>query len=50
MRMCIYLPFRYMSLVLGRYLTAREVCLIILPAIVSDGLQLACRELVVFLS
>jgi hypothetical protein len=48
-RTCMYLPFRYMSLVLGQDLTAREACLHLLPAIVSDGLQLACRELVDFL-
>jgi hypothetical protein len=38
-----------MNLVLGRDLMAREACLLILPTIVSDGLQLACRELVKFL-
>jgi hypothetical protein len=46
---CTYLTFRYMSLVLGQDPTARKACLLILPAIVSDGLQLACRELVDFL-
>jgi hypothetical protein len=35
-----------MNLVLGQDLTAREACLLFLPAIVTDGLQLACRELV----
>jgi hypothetical protein len=48
-RTCMYLPFRYMSLVLGQDLTAREACLLVLPAIINDGLQQACRELVNFL-
>jgi hypothetical protein len=45
----MYLPFRYTSLVLGQDITARESCLLIFPAIVSDGLQQACWELVDFL-
>jgi hypothetical protein len=44
-RTCMYLPFRYMILVLGQDLKARESCLLILPTIVSDGLQLAFRDL-----
>jgi hypothetical protein len=47
-RNCMYLPFRYMTLVLGLDLTARESCLLLLPAIVADGLQLTCHELVDF--
>jgi hypothetical protein len=45
-RTCMYLPFRYMIMVLGQDLTAREACLLLLPAIVNDGLQQSCRELV----
>jgi hypothetical protein len=48
-RTCMYLPFRFMNLVMGQDLNAREACLILLPAIITDGLQLACRELVDFL-
>jgi hypothetical protein len=48
-RTCMYLPFRYMTLVLGQDLTAREACLLLLPAIVTDGLQVTCRELVDFM-
>jgi hypothetical protein len=48
-RSCMYLPFRYMIMVLGQDLTAREACLLLLPAIINDGLQQSCRELVDFL-
>jgi hypothetical protein len=48
-RSCMYLPFRYMLMVLGQDLTACEACLLLLPAIVNDGLQQSCRELVDFL-
>jgi hypothetical protein len=43
---CMYLPYRYTSLVIGQDLIARETCLLALPAIVNDGLQQAYRELV----
>jgi hypothetical protein len=42
-RTCMYLPFRYMRLVLGQDMTTHKERLLILPAIVSDGLHLACR-------
>jgi hypothetical protein len=48
-RDAMYIPYQYMSLVIGMELTGREDCLLLLPAIINDGLQQVCKPLVVFL-
>jgi hypothetical protein len=37
-RGAMYIPYQYMSLVLSMELTGREACLLLLPAIINDGL------------
>jgi hypothetical protein len=48
-RGAMYIPYQYMPLVLGMELTGREACLLLLPAIINDGLQQVCKPLVDFL-
>jgi hypothetical protein len=48
-RGAMYIPYQYMPLVLSMELTDREACLLLLPAIINDGLQQVCRPLVDFL-
>jgi hypothetical protein len=48
-RGAMYIPYQYMSLVLGMELTGRKACLLLLPAIINDGLQQVCKPLVDFL-
>jgi hypothetical protein len=45
----VYIPYQYMSLVLGMELTGRKACLLLLPAIINDGLQQVYKHLVYFL-
>jgi hypothetical protein len=45
----MYIPYQCMYLVLGMELTGREACLLLLPAIINDGLQQVCKPLVDFL-
>jgi hypothetical protein len=45
----MYIPYQYMSLVLGMELTGREACFLLLPAIINDCLQQVCKPLVDFL-
>jgi hypothetical protein len=45
----MYIPYQYMALVLDMDLTGREACLLLLPAIVNNGLQQLCKPLVYFL-
>jgi hypothetical protein len=47
-RGAMYISYQYMSLVLGMELTVREACLLLLPAIINDGLQQVCKPLVDF--
>jgi hypothetical protein len=49
-RGAMYIPYQYMSLVLGMELTGCEACLLLLPAIIDDGLQQVSKPLVDFLS
>jgi hypothetical protein len=44
-----YIPYQYSALVLDMELTGREACLLLLPAIINDGLQQVCKPLVDFL-
>jgi hypothetical protein len=48
-RGAMYIPYQYMSLLLGIELTGREACLFLLPAIINDGLHQVCKPLVDFL-
>jgi hypothetical protein len=48
-RGAMYIPYQYMTLVLDMELTGREACLLLLPAIINDGLQQVCKPLVDFL-
>jgi hypothetical protein len=45
----MYIPYQYMSFVLGMALTGREACLLLLPDIINDFLQQVCKTLVDFL-
>jgi hypothetical protein len=47
-RCAMYTPYQYMSSVLSMELTGGEACLLLLPAIVNDGLQQVCKPLVAF--
>jgi hypothetical protein len=42
----MYIPYQYMSLVLGMELTVRDAFILLLPAIINDGLQQVCKHLV----